>query len=253
MLHGVFVGAGGLRDSRLESVPTARRDAEAMYARVAASAADPRHLTFLVGERATKATIERLLTKELPSRITEDDAVLLYFAGAGHVGATTAQADPSTLLLTYDTSHTALRASSLDLTAEVSTWMQSMGARLVMLVIDATFAVKRRCAPAEGGATWPPAPPATPRWTSMAVGSRCAVLSSTSNPASTSDSKGTERRTLTTNLLSAIAEAPEGTLITPALLHAASTSEAPSDVPRAEPSVLVGSSLATHAALFRTR
>jgi hypothetical protein len=113
--------------------------------------------------------------------------------------------------------------------------------------------VRRGADLTEGRSAHPPASQTSPRWSSMAVGCRCAVLSATSDGGSATDSKSSEHRALTTSLLSAIAEAPPGTPITPALLHGSTATEVSSDRAGAQRAVLVGSSVATRAPLFRTR
>jgi hypothetical protein len=247
MLHGVFVGVGARRDGRVPSMPAAHTDAEAMYACVAAAAADPRQLTFLLGERATKATIERVLTKELPARVTEEDTVLLYLAGSGCLGAPSTHPEPSTQFFTYDSTIDGPRASSLDITTELSTWMRALGAKLVALVVDATFADRPSGGPGAGRSTPPPSSLAKqrPRWSTMAMGTRCVVLSSHGDTTAASSGEATRPAAFTQSLIHAIAAAPGGTLITPALLHAAT-------MPAKSP-VLLGASFTTRTPLFRTR
>ena len=248
MLHGVFVGVGARRDGRAPSMPSADADAEAMYACIAAAAADQRQLTFLLGERATKATIERVLAKELPARVTEDDTVLLYLAGSTCLGAPSTHAEPSTKFLTYDSTIDGSRAASLDITTELSAWMRALGAQLVTLVVDVTSAGK--VTGGSGGAPSTPPPPSSlarqrARWSTMAMGTRCVVLSSNGDTTSASNGASRPRGFFTEGLIRAIDGAPGGTLITPALLHAALTS--------AQSPVLLGASFTTRTPLFRTR
>ena len=251
MLHGVFVGVGARRDGRLPSATTAHADAEAMYACIAASAADPRHLTFLIGERATKATIERVLSKELPARVTEEDTVLLYLAGSGWLGAASTQAEPSTLFLAHDSTIEGPRASSLDITTELATWMRALGAKLVTLVVDASFA-NGSGGPASSRSTPPPLSKRRPRWSTVAIGTRCVVLSANGDAPAAVEPESSKAGTFTRDLIHAIGAVPGGTMITPALLHAATTSGA-GGVANARTSVLLGASFTTRTPLFRTR
>jgi hypothetical protein len=247
MLHGVFVGVGARRDGRAPSMPSADADAEAMYACVAAAAADQRQLTFLLGERATKATVERVLAKELPARVTEEDTVLLYFSGSTYLGAPAANSEHSTHFLTYDGTIDGPRASSLDVTTELSAWMRALGAKVVTLVVDATFSAgKASGGPRDGRSTPPPSVARQrPRWSTMAMGTRCVVLSSSGESTVPTGDERTKSGAFTQALIHAIDGAPAGTFITPALLHAATT--------QVQSPVLLGASFTTRTPLFRTR
>lgn len=140
MFHGIFLGVGAHKDSRLPKVPSARRDAEAMYAVVSRATMDEqRHLTLLVDQRVTKAALGRFLGEELPSRVTIKDTVLIYLAGLGTVDPS----DGSMLLLTHESAADKPRAQSIEVIAEMMLWMRRMSARIVTLILDASFATGR--------------------------------------------------------------------------------------------------------------
>ena len=236
MLHAVFVGVGAQRDPRIPSARGARKNAEAMYASVSRSAAEQRHLTLLVDERATKQTIARVLTEELPARVATTDSVLIYFAGRLSLGRAGVQPGVSTYLVTHDTTHDDLRALSLDVIGEVAAWMRGMTARLVTLIVDSSFASS----------------PTPRRWPAMTVHARSVILAASVDDDGVATESG--RGLFTTHLLQAIARSPERGLVTPAQLHADTSASLLGGSARSDQlPVLIGAGSTTHAPLFRIR
>lgn len=275
MFHGIFLGVGAHKDSRLPKVPSARRDAEAMYAVVSRATIDEqRHLTLLVDQRVTKAALGRFLGEELPSRVTIKDTVLIYLAGLGTVDPS----DGSMLLLTHESAADKPRAQSIEVIAEMMLWMRRMSARIVTLILDASFATG--AGPATGLRTLDLAPPSSPtpsvgsaatsarsslrprnssqpparRWPAPAIGDRLVVLCAAGEeePA-VHDDRG-EHGLFTRHLLHTIAKAPERSAVSPAHLHLETTMrihDAASMGAKPQSPMLIGADSTKGMALFR--
>lgn len=139
MLHAVAIGISRHADSKIRDLEFAAADAQAVASALDERVDGDRQLTVLVDERATKARIARVLTEELPCRIRHEDAVLLYFAGYGSPEVEASNAEPSIHLVAHDTSYAQLYATSINLVSELSAWTRRLQARVVLVVLDASF------------------------------------------------------------------------------------------------------------------
>lgn len=228
MLYALFIGLGSYRDPRIKGSEGAAGDADAMCAAVHRSlprAADG-ELTLLTNERATKGAIAALLTEEVPRSITSSDTVLVYFAGAGCLELAWAGAEPSMLLPCNDADFHDLRTGSLDMVTEISAWTRRLGAGLVALILDASFAGNGASRSFEG-----PAYHATirtrsrrrSRWSTLPLGPQCALI------AACGDEQGAEERdgrgAFTAAVVNALEEqrAAPATTVSAAALHARAT------------------------------
>jgi hypothetical protein len=255
MFHGVFVGVGSHRDARIPNRPSSRRDADAMYAAVGAlmDGEGNRHLTLLTNERATKQTISRVLLEEIPRRIAGTDTVLVYVSGTGCLELGWAGADPSMLLLSYDSNYDDLRAGSFDMVAELSGWLRRIEAGVVALIIDASFAGGSANRTFEGPsyrATLRTRSRTRPRWSTLPLGPRCALLAACGDEESADEDTVAGHGVFTLQLLHTIAEARANpSALTPAFLHADATSRLCSTGMNRQHPALAGE--ATTRSLFR--
>ena len=139
MLHAVVVGIGAYADSKIKPLAFARADAEAFAATLGERADRERQVTLLVDDRATKARIARIITDELPRAVRQDDSVILYFAAYGSPEIEVYDSEPSIHLVVHDTVHARLHATSINMISELSAWARRLPARLVTLILDASF------------------------------------------------------------------------------------------------------------------
>jgi uncharacterized caspase-like protein len=139
MLHAAIFGIDRYADEKIRDLEFARADAEAVAAALSRGVAAERQLSLLVDERATKARIKRVITEELPRQIEPGDSVLLYFAGHGSPEVDGADAAPSVHIVVHDTTYTQLYATSINVASELAAWMRRLPARVVLVVLDASF------------------------------------------------------------------------------------------------------------------
>jgi uncharacterized caspase-like protein len=139
MFHALLIGIDRHADPQVPDLCCAQTDAEALSAFLREHLETDRLLTVLTNERATKARIRRTLTDELPKRVTEDDVVLLYFAGYGAAELEPSTGDLSLHLVTHDTELARLYDTSIDVGTELVTWLKLLRARDIAVVFDASF------------------------------------------------------------------------------------------------------------------
>ena len=139
MLHAVVIGVDTYADPKIKPLQCARADAEALAEVLSERSAEERQVTLLVDERATKSRIARVLTDELPRRVGRSDAVLLYFAGYGSPEIEVYDSEPSIHLVMHDTRHARLHATSINMISELGPWARRLPARLVAVIVDASF------------------------------------------------------------------------------------------------------------------
>jgi len=139
MLHAVIVGVGAYTDPKIKPLEFARADAEGVAATLGERADRERQLTLLVDERATKARIARVITDELPRSVRAEDTVILYFASYGCPEIEVYNSEPSIHLVVHDTAHARLHATSINMISELGAWVRRLPARLVTIILDASF------------------------------------------------------------------------------------------------------------------
>ena len=139
MLHAVIVGVGAYVDPKIKPLEFARADAESIAATLGERADRERQITLLVDERATKARIARVITDELPRCLRPEDSVVLYFAAYGSPEIEVYNSEPSIHLVVHDTVHARLHATSINMISELSAWVRRLPARLVTIILDASF------------------------------------------------------------------------------------------------------------------
>jgi uncharacterized caspase-like protein len=139
MFHALLIGIDRYVDPQVPDLWCAQTDAEALSAFLSDHLETDRQLTVLTNDRATKARIRRILTDELPRRMSADDVVLLYFAGYGAAELEPSTGDPSLHLVTHDTELARLYHTSIDVGAELVSWLKLLPAHNVAIVFDASF------------------------------------------------------------------------------------------------------------------
>jgi len=139
MLHALIVGVGAHADSKIKPLEFARADAEAVAATLSERVDRERQITLLVDERATKARIARVITDELPRSVRSEDTVVLYFAAYGSPEIEVYDSEPSIHLVAHDTVRARLHTTAINMISELSAWTRRLPARLVTIVLDASF------------------------------------------------------------------------------------------------------------------
>lgn len=139
MFHAVVVGINEYADDKIRDLQFARADAEAVAALLNARVEGSRHVTVLLDERATKSRIAHVMTDELPRQVTDEDDVLIYFAGHGSPEVDVSCGDPSIHVITHDTEFTRLASTAINMVSELSAWVRRLQARHVAVVVDASF------------------------------------------------------------------------------------------------------------------
>lgn len=139
MFHAVIIGINEYADQKIHDLQFARADAEALAAMLNTRVEGSRHVTVLLDGLATKSRITRVMTEELPREVTEDDDVIIYFAGHGSPEVDLSCGDPSIHIITHDTEYTRLASTSINMVSELSAWVRRLQARHVAVVVDASF------------------------------------------------------------------------------------------------------------------
>lgn len=225
MLHAVVIGVDAPRDPRIRPLEYACADAEGVAAVLSERADRERQITLLVGERATKARIARVITDELPRRLRPDDAVLLYFAGHGCPELDGAGSEPSIHLVVHDTEQARLQSTSIDVLSELSAWARRLHTRVVAIVLDASFNGMKGGRTFEGPGLW-----SGPRTRTLdrispsraAVGGHFALLTACSEKEVAREDSAYRHGVFTHHLIAAL-RGPEleGRTVTVAALHGA--------------------------------
>lgn len=225
MLHAVVIGVDAPRDPKIRPLEWACADAEGMAAVLSERADRERQITLLVGDRATKERVSRVVTEELPRRVKPDDAVLLYFAGHGSPELDGHGSEPSIHIVLHDTEHARLQATSIDVLSELGAWTRRLHARVVAIVLDASFNGMKGGRTFEGPGLW-----SGPRTRTLdrispsraAVGGHFALLTACSEK-EVAREDGVYRHGVLTHHLIAALRAPdlEGKTVTLSMLHRA--------------------------------
>lgn len=253
MLHVLLVGVDAPRDPRIRPLEFAEADASGLAAVLAERADRERQITLLVGERATRARIARVLTEELPRRLRPDDAMLVYFAGYGCPEVAGTRAEPSIHLVVHDTEHARLHATSIDLLSELAAWVRRLQVRVVAVVLDASFNGARGGRTFEGPGLW-----SGPRTrmlerispSRVGVGGRFALLTASSEKEVAREDPTHRHGVLTHHLITAL-RAPdlEGRSVSIAALHQRVNDAVQESTGGAQHPAMHGG--AVHAPLFR--
>lgn len=225
MLHAVVIGVDAPRDPKIRPLEWACADAEGMAAVLSERADRERQITLLVGDRATKERVSRVVTEELPRRVKPDDAVLLYFAGHGSPELDGHGSEPSIHIVLHDTEHARLQATSIDVLSELGAWTRRLHARVVAIVLDASFNGMKGGRTFEGPGLW-----SGPRTRTLdrispsraAVGGHFALLTACSEK-EVAREDGVYRHGVLTHHLIAALRGPdlEGKTVTLSMLHRA--------------------------------
>lgn len=154
MLHAVVVGVDAPKDPKIRPLDYAEADAEAVAAVLSDGVTKERQITLLVGERATKARIARVITDELPRRLRANDTVLLYFAGHGSPELEGLGAGPSIHLVVHDTEHARLHTTAINMLSELAVWTRRLQTRIVGIILDASFNGQQGGRTFEGPGLW---------------------------------------------------------------------------------------------------
>jgi len=140
MLHAVLIGVNASRDPTILPLDYACADAEDLADALATKErGGEARITLLVEEQATKAQIARVITDELPRRVSPDDTVLLYFAGYGSPELGDPGPEPSIHIVTHDTEQARLHATSINVLSELATWTRRLDVRAVAMILDTGF------------------------------------------------------------------------------------------------------------------
>jgi uncharacterized caspase-like protein len=139
MLHAVLIGVNAPRDPTILPLKYARADAEEIAEVLFERENVGPQITVLVDEGATKGAIARVITDDLPRRLSPEDTVLLYFAGYGSPELEALGPEPSIHLVAYDTEQARLHATSINVVTELATWARRLPVRTVGMVFDTSF------------------------------------------------------------------------------------------------------------------
>jgi uncharacterized caspase-like protein len=225
MLHAVVIGVDAPRDPKIRPLEYACADAEGIAAVLSERADRERQITLLVGDRATKSRVARVITDELPRRVKPDDAVLLYFAGHGCPELDGRGADPSIHIVLHDTEHARLQATSIDVLSELAAWARRLQTRVVTIVLDASFNGMKGGRTFEGPGLW-----SGPRTRTLdrispsraAVGGHFALLTACSEKEVAREDPIYRHGVLTHHVIAALRGPDlEGKTLTAAMLHRA--------------------------------
>ncbi len=222
MLHALSVGINRHADAQVPPLCFARADAEAVVAVLEERLGAGVQSTLLVEEQATKAAIAHALTTEMPRRLSPADTVLLYFAVHGCPEVDPEATDPSLHLLTADTDYTKLFSSSINLVSELCEWTRRLPARLVLAVLDTSFAGAGGGRTVEGpglrfGLRLRHRAHVSP--SKLAIGSHCAFLMACGDHESVHEDATLRHGTLTHGFVGALHRAKTSEDLRPSQLH----------------------------------
>ncbi len=215
MFHAVLIGINAYSDEKIRDLQFARADAEALAALLNARVEGSRHVTVLLDERATKSRIARVMTDELPREVSEDDDVLIFFAGHGSPEVDVSCGDPSIHVITHDTSFTRLASTAINMVSELSAWVRRLQARQVAVVVDASFNGGAGGRTFEGPGLW--SGPRTRRLdrvslNRLAFGRQGTILTACSDKEAAHEDWAYQHGVFTYHLLDTLARAPVGPL-----------------------------------------
>jgi hypothetical protein len=141
---GLFIGVGNYVDTRIAKPhEELRNSAVVMHkAMLERGGLDPGRTKLVLDEQATRANLEELILRWLPSASRPGDTVFLYFSGhAGQIDDITGtEADEKTELLgPYDLDARRVRESSI-LDVTLARWIEELEGRQVVLILDTCHA-----------------------------------------------------------------------------------------------------------------
>lgn len=211
MFHAVIVGINQYVDPKIRDLEFARADAEALAALLQERVDGARQITLLVDDRATKSRIARVMTEELPRQISEEDEVLVYFAGHGSPEIDASCGEPSIHAVTHDTDYARLAQTAINMVSELSAWVRRLTARHVAVVVDASFNGGAGGRTFEGPGLW--SGPRTRRLDRvslkrLAFGSHGAILTACSEKEPANEERAYGHGVFTHHLLDALERAP---------------------------------------------
>lgn len=140
VLRAVITGVDRYLDANIDDLSFARADAVAV-----AELLDRLHpaevdTDVLLDEDATRRNLMIAIGEKLPQVTTEDDVVLLYFAGHGSPETTAGVDDAARYLVLHDTEYDSVFATGLDMERELPRLFERIHRpRLVLMLIDACF------------------------------------------------------------------------------------------------------------------
>ena len=140
MLRAIAIGIDRYQDEKFDDLSCAASDARAV-ATLFESRIVPaeREVRLLVDAQATLRTIT-IAIDDLSRTVTEDDLVLIYFAGHGCPDRVAANDRRANYLLSHDSEYSHIHATSLGMETHVMDWLKRLsGARVLTIVLDACF------------------------------------------------------------------------------------------------------------------
>lgn len=140
MLHAVIIGIDRYADPNIGNLRAARADAEALSrllrSRIAGS---ERTVATLLDGKATKKEILRAVGEVLPRKQTEEDLILIYFAGHGSPEQINPPDHVSRYLVAADTEFEQVFATGIGLETEICTLLERQFTRRLLLILDSCF------------------------------------------------------------------------------------------------------------------
>lgn len=139
-LHLIGVGVDHYADDRIPDLRYARSDVERWCSLFEKSVLAPDVVVdLLLDHDATRTRVMDTLGRRLPERVTEDDIVIIYFAGHGSPELDARTDTMSRFLVCHDTELNSLFATGLDTLHDLTRILDRIRARLTVFVLDACF------------------------------------------------------------------------------------------------------------------
>jgi uncharacterized caspase-like protein len=140
-LHGVFVGIDKYKDQNISGLQYAAADAEGMHSILSSHLApEDCNLRLITDDTATKPALLKAIGEDLSREATEDDVVLLFFAGHGSPETGGSIDSSSRYLVLYDTEYENIFSTGLDMEHELPRiCFERVRSKLIVLFVDACF------------------------------------------------------------------------------------------------------------------
>lgn len=139
-LHAVLVGVNAYADRAIPDLSFARQDAEALSDLLQSSKYHgATRVTLFVDELATRHAVLTAIGTDLPRVVSQNDVVVIYFAGHGSPELQGIDDRVSRFLVCHDTYRSSLLASAIDIGSDFPRLISRLRARLVIFITDACF------------------------------------------------------------------------------------------------------------------
>ncbi|WP_420119935.1 caspase family protein [Nakamurella sp.] len=139
-LHALLIGIDKYQDDRIPNLRFAVADARRFHD-IAVAALHPSEISigYLYDEAATRPAILKAIGTDLAAQAQPDDVVLIHFAAHGSPELNEGADATARYLVPYDAVYDNLLGTGIDMERDLTTLLRRLGARVVVVFLDACF------------------------------------------------------------------------------------------------------------------